>query len=297
MIKAILKTLRPPFLVLTLTSLLLVIGWAEYQQVEWHGAIFFLICVGALAAHMSVNMLNEYEDYHSGLDDLTERTPFSGGSGSLQQTPEAEEWVGMIGYALIGLVMVIGLFFIYMHGWKMLALGGLGILIILSYTRWITKHPWLCLVVAGLAFGPLMIGGGYFALTGQWDNRLLLVSLVPFFLVNNLLLLNQIPDEAADQKIGRFNFLHLVGIQHTLTVYKMNGILTFVLLFGLILIGWLPVTSLLVIISLFVFILLWLALKYEDGQIKALDKALGLSVSITLLTPALLSVGLMLGNT
>jgi len=42
-----------------------------------------LALLGAFLAHVSVNTLNEYYDFKSGLDLETIRTPFSGGSGAL----------------------------------------------------------------------------------------------------------------------------------------------------------------------------------------------------------------------
>ena len=46
-------------------------------------AQLWLVLVGGTAAHISVNALNEYLDFRSGLDARTVRTPFSGGSGAL----------------------------------------------------------------------------------------------------------------------------------------------------------------------------------------------------------------------
>jgi hypothetical protein len=47
-----------------------------------------LIFIGALFAHISVNTLNEYFDFKSGLDLTANKTPFSGGSGALPNTPD-----------------------------------------------------------------------------------------------------------------------------------------------------------------------------------------------------------------
>ena len=60
----------------------------------------FLIVIGAVSAHISVNMLNEYFDFKSGLDLKTEITAFSGGSGALPDNPE-----------MAGTILIIGLVF------------------------------------------------------------------------------------------------------------------------------------------------------------------------------------------
>ncbi len=89
----VLQAMRLPFLLLTLAMMLLVSAIATYEGFEWSLPLFFLICVAALAAHLSVNLLNEFEDFESGLDFQTDKTPFSGGSGGLPANPDAAESV------------------------------------------------------------------------------------------------------------------------------------------------------------------------------------------------------------
>ncbi len=91
------------------------------------------------------------------------------------------------------------------------AAGLLGVVLIVTYTSRITRYPWLCLIAPGLAFGPFMVVGGFMVLTGEFSWLAFWVSWIPFLLVNNLLLLNQFPDEAADRRLGRFNIIMRLG--------------------------------------------------------------------------------------
>jgi 1,4-dihydroxy-2-naphthoate polyprenyltransferase len=50
-----------------------------------------------------------------------------------------------------------------------------------------------------------MVMGTDFVLTGEYSWTAFIASLVPFFLVSDLLLLNQFPDALPDQRIGRKN--------------------------------------------------------------------------------------------
>jgi len=79
---------RIPFLLLALACVLLGIATAHYQGSGLDMLYLLLALVGGLAAHVAVNALNEYDDFRSGLDMKTERTPFSGGSGVLPANPE-----------------------------------------------------------------------------------------------------------------------------------------------------------------------------------------------------------------
>ena len=73
---------RAPFLLLPPT---LVAAGAAASA--WDGAFSWsrtlLALVGLIALHMAVNILNEWSDMRTGIDLETERTPFSGGSGTL----------------------------------------------------------------------------------------------------------------------------------------------------------------------------------------------------------------------
>ena len=75
---------RPQFLVLSVILVLLgtAIAWNE-GHFDW--LRFVLTTIGLVLAHASVNVLNDYSDYKSGIDLETTRTPFSGGSGILPQ--------------------------------------------------------------------------------------------------------------------------------------------------------------------------------------------------------------------
>ena len=69
-----------------------------------------LIFVGALVAHVSVNMLNEYQDFINGLDFYTQSTPFSGGSGTLPAVPGLAKPVQLSGIACLLLAVLIGFY-------------------------------------------------------------------------------------------------------------------------------------------------------------------------------------------
>ena len=292
MIKTILLTTRPQFLLLSLSVVLLGTAIAFYQGAIWSTPLFVLIFLGALLSHAAVNMLNEYQDFRSGLDDMTDRTPFSGGSGALPNHPEAAPAVFRALVLVIGMLVILGVYFIKLKGWAILPLGLVGLLVILTYTSKITRHPWVCLIAPGLAFGPLMVLGTYFVWTGGFSWLALALSLLPFFLVNNLLLLNQIPDLVADKAVDRFNIIMKLGIKRSLTIFSVFTGLAFVTLvlaqlaFNLPNLVWLGLLGGLIALPM---------LKISLNAAENVDKlmpALGMNVIINLLTPALVAVGL-----
>ncbi|MGC9385307.1 MAG: prenyltransferase [Hydrogenovibrio sp.] len=284
--------MRPPFLLLTVAMMVLVAALASYEGYRWSTPLFVLICLAALAAHLAVNLLNEYEDFESGLDAITQRTPFSGGSGALQVEPRAAQAVAAAGYFCLGFLITLGAFFVQLRGEWVLLIGLLGVVVIVSYTSFITRHPWLCLVSPGLAFGPFMIVGGTLVLTGEFSWLAFWVSWIPFLLVNNLLLLNQFPDEAADQRLGRFNIIMQWGHARSFGVFLLFWGLAYGVLAWLILLQWLPLASASGFVTLPWVWAMGYKLRNRTRDLIQLTPLLAMNVAATLLLPVLIAFGL-----
>lgn len=289
----IIATSRPAFLLLPPCSLSLALAYTLSQGISINLLHLGLIFLGALAAHVSVNMFNEYEDFKSGLDFYTQRTPFSGGSGTLPASPELAGSVRLGAIAGLLLTALIGFYFLWVGGWGLLPVGFVGLLLIYFYTQKITRWPLLCLIAPGLAFGPLMICGAYYVLSGHYNVAVTAVSFIVFFLVNNLLLLNQFPDLEADQNAGRYHLPILVGRNKSAWVYVGFLVTAYALIVLCVYLAFLPITGLLGLLSLAPAIpAARIALQFADDMDR-LKPALALNVAVTLSTPVLVAVGIM----
>jgi len=229
------------------------------------------------------------------LDQKTVRTPFSGGSGRLQETPELAHPALVMAWAFFALIGVIGIYFGFVIGPAIIPLGVLGLLIIYFYTGWITRFPLLCLIAPGLGFGPLMVMGTDFVLTGQYSWTALLASLIPFFLVSNLLLLNQFPDAEADQSIGRKHYPIQIGKQKSSYIYVAFLLLPFLVIGFAIAAGLFPLSGLLGFLPL---VMVWPISRGVLEQAEHSEKLipfLGQNVLINLVTPVLVAAGLFIG--
>jgi 1,4-dihydroxy-2-naphthoate octaprenyltransferase len=295
MLKTLLLTCRPQFLLLSLSVVLLGSAIAIYEGAPWSSLLFVLIVSGAILSQVAVNILNEYQDFHSGLDSVTQKTPFSGGSGALQKNPQAAPLVFKILLGVLGFLVILGGYFIFLKGWALLPLGLIGLLVILTYTTKITRLPWVCLIAPGFAFGPLMVLGTYFVWTGSFSALALALSLVPFFLINNLLLLNQIPDIEADRTVGRFNVLMKLGVKAGQGIFIGFVLLAFLSLSITIIAFDLPNLVWLGLLGLFIGLPMVKIVLQFDQNIDKLMPALTMNVIITLLTPVLIAVGLTWG--
>ena len=290
--KGLLGPMRLPFLILTPACVLVGIGTAAWSQVEVSVLNAFLVMIGAVAAHISVNAFNEYFDHKSDLDFRTQRTPFSGGSGTLPENPGLVQQA--MGTALVSLIITgtVGIYFVVMHGLSLLPLGLLGMVLIFAYTPWIASKPLLCLVAPGLGFGIFMVNGTHFALTGGYSWTAFVASLIPFFLVSNLLLLNQFPDVEADQGVGRRHYPIVIGRRASSLIYGAFLLLTYGSLVSGVVLQLLPPLSLLGLLTIVLAVPVTLRAYQYAEEIPKLVPFMGFNVIINILTPILVAIGL-----
>jgi len=287
---------RPHFLLLTPVCVFVGIAVAVYESDSLNALHLALALLGALLAHISVNVLNDYFDYRSGIDLKTRRTPFSGGSGILPAGLLSPGKVYLFGIACLLAVTFVGVYFIYEYRLEILPIGILGILVIYFYTTHITKNPLLCAIAPGLGFGPLMVLGTYFTQTGDYTLAAVMASMVPGFLVSNLLLLNQFPDIEADMVASRRHLPIAVGRQNSAKVYAGLLSATYLWLIFSAAFEVLPLTALLGLITLPLGLkTVRGVLKYSD-DIDSLIPFMGGNIMVTLLTPLLMGVGILIGS-
>jgi len=287
---------RGPFLLLTPAVLFPAMAASYLFSGSLAVDLACLILIAALAAHVAVNALNEYQDFASGLDQTTDRTPFSGGSGTLPARPqraEAARWLFIVAFALMA---AIGGYLSWRVGTRIFFIGLVGGLIILAYTRVINRMPLLCLVSPGLGFGLLMVNGTTWLLTGHFPASAQVVSWLVFFLVNGLLLLNQLPDIEADRAVGRKHIPVLLGVPGSVGVYGLLLVGAYGSLILGFLLGVMPLASLLALGTLPLGWQVFRALRASEGRRELLIPAMGRNVVLVLLTPVLLGVGLLLGG-
>lgn len=293
--KTILRAMRLPFLVLTPACVFLgaSAAFAATRGLHWGDVV--LVLVGAVAAHISVNTFNEYSDFRSGLDARTSKTPFSGGSGALVDDPEAANKVLWAAVGSLLVTIAVGIRFVLGNPVPILPLGLIGVVIIVTYTRWLNRWPWLCLIAPGLGFGPLMVTGTHVALAGQYSTASVVVSLVPFFLVNNLLLLNQYPDVAADRSIGRCHVPIAYGLPVATRVYGTFALAACAVVILGVATDTLPIAALAGLIPISGGFVVFAGMRKHAASVERLLPYMALNVLVSILTPVFLGIGLFIG--
>jgi 1,4-dihydroxy-2-naphthoate octaprenyltransferase len=140
-----------------------------------------------------------------------------------------------------------------------------------------------------------MVMGTHFALTGTYTWTAFVASLVPTFLVSDLLLLNQFPDVEADRSIGRHHFPIVIGNKASSTIYGILLLLAYVSVIVGIILRLLPIFSALSLLTAFLAWRAYQGARENAENIPALVPSMGINVMINLVTPVLLAIGLFIG--
>ncbi|MFQ6121692.1 MAG: prenyltransferase [Dehalococcoidales bacterium] len=284
---------RPHFLLLSVVLAFLGTSIAWYHG-YFHLGYALLAFIGLLLAHISVNTLNDYFDYRSGVDLATRRTPFSGGSGILPAgllKPKQVFWLGMTSFLL---TIPIGIYFIIVTGWLLLPLLLIAAICILLYSPFILKLPWPEWS-PGVGLGVLPVLGAYFVQTAAYTSPAIVAAIPSGILVHNLLLLNEFPDTEADSKINRKTLPITLGKAKASLVYSVLTVLVYLWVIGGVVVGLMPVFSLIALLTL------PLAIKAIQGALKheemtRLIPAMANNVLVVLLTQLLLGIGYILAT-
>jgi 1,4-dihydroxy-2-naphthoate polyprenyltransferase len=288
-IKIWFKETRPQFLVLSLA--LVILGTAVACRDGYFNWIkFILTSVGLVLAHASVNVLNDYFDYKSGIDAQTKPTPFSGGSGILIKGLLAPESVYRFGLITLAGAFIIGTYLTIVSGWQLMVLviiGGLAIYFYTSFlTKWLIGELW-----AGLGLGVLPVIGTYFIQTDSFNFEILFVSLIPGLLTANLLLLNEFPDYEADKKGGRFNIVIALGRKKAAVIYAAIIFMAYFCIITGVMAKVMPLHTLLALGTvIFAYKAIFLTFRHYDNTEKIIP-ALKFNVIMILWTDILVATG------
>ncbi|MEO7840287.1 MAG: prenyltransferase, partial [Anaerolineales bacterium] len=167
---------RAAVLVMTLISALLAGLFAIrdnlFQPLPWLALAF-----GLIMAHASNNLFNDYTDYVRGIDQKNYYRAMYGPQPLVDGLMTRRQ---NLTYFVItaALALASGLYLAWYNNFDTLLwiLLGLGAFFILFYT-WPLKHMALGEVAVVIVWGPLMIGGGYYVLTHNWDWNVVWASL------------------------------------------------------------------------------------------------------------------------
>jgi len=280
--------IRPRFLIISVTQVFLGTSVAWYHG--YFSPLYFLLAlVGLVLAHISVNTLNDYFDYKSGIDLEVKRTPFSGGSGVLSARLLTPASVGRFGLVCFLLAIPIGIYFVIARGWLLVPILVAGTLCVLLYTTHLTRWG-LGEIACGLGLGTLPILGAYFVQSGIYTWEAVIAAIPSGILLHNALLLNEFPDVEADKKGGKKTLPILIGNKKASLLYSVLIIAMYIWIAVWSIAGFMPIFALLSLLTLPLGVKAIKGVRNYNEENK-LVSALGANLMVVIGTQALLAAG------
>jgi 1,4-dihydroxy-2-naphthoate octaprenyltransferase len=162
---------------------------------------FVLVFVGYVVLHAISNLSNDYFGYRRGHDtaDSPRRRYTLHPIASGAVTPR----LLASGLAVLGAVAFgIAAYFVALRGWPALVLAAVGFVLLYTYDAAprALKELGLGELAAFAVWGPLMIGGGYYVITGRWSAAAFAASVPPGLGVMSILVGKHIDQRGFDRE-------------------------------------------------------------------------------------------------
>jgi 1,4-dihydroxy-2-naphthoate octaprenyltransferase len=234
-IEAYLDVARTNFLALPVALVFLGVAAAVrdgYFDMVRSGLMLF----GLISLHVAVNVINEYSDYRRGIDEETEKTPFSGGSGALPEGELEPPSALRLGVVAVAVGTVIFAYLVYHVGFALVPIVVVGVAIVIGYTDVLARIG-LGEMAAGLGLGFLPVIATALVQEGTIGATAYAAGIPAFLLTFNLLLLNEFPDEVPDRRGGRTNLIHLLGRPTAARLYVLAGAAVPIMIVGFVATG------------------------------------------------------------
>ena len=205
-------------------------GLLAYRDGSFDWLTWTLVTVGLLFAHATNNLVNDMTDHARGVDkDNYFRTqygphPLEHGLMSRRQ---------MLVYTVVtgAIALAAGGYLVATRGEATLTLLGIGCFFVLFYT-WPLKGLGLGELAVLVVWGPLMVGGGYYVITGALHGNVIVASL-PFALAATTVLFGKHIDKfeldrdkgirtlpvMMGQRAARHTTIGLLTLQYLVTAY------------------------------------------------------------------------------
>ena len=238
---------RSAVLIMTFNSAAIA-GILAYRDGKFSLGLWLLLALGLCLAHATNNLVNDMTDYRRGVDkDNYFRAqygpqPLEHGLMSMRQL--------FVYAAVTGLLaLTCGAYLVYLRGTLALALLAAGVFFVLFYT-WPLKYIGLGELAVLLVWGPLMIGGGYYTVAGEWSWAAVLVS-IPYALGPVTVIFGKHVDKYKDDKAKGIRTLPvIIGERASRYIILIMIVLQYLLVFYLIAGGFFSPAMLLVLLAL-----------------------------------------------
>lgn len=203
----------PQSLLPALTAVALSFGENEFNWIAAVASVF-----GVIFLHLGMNLLDDWFDYKEGSAEARQQVTNEGFRGRMTKYPyltsgkatQSQLLVAVFAFLLIaGLA---GAVVVVVRGWNVLWWIGAALLIGESYSGRPLRLGFHGLgeLVIFLMFGPLLMTGVYYAITGVLGWKIFWLSTAVGLLVTNIVYSHSVLDSIPDAKMGKKTMAHLM---------------------------------------------------------------------------------------
>ncbi|MBD3224692.1 MAG: 1,4-dihydroxy-2-naphthoate polyprenyltransferase [Caldithrix sp.] len=166
---------------------------------HWPSAVVALFA--SITIQIATNFANDYFDFVHGADTVDRTGPTRVTQAKLISANEMK-WAFIIMFTIS---FMSGLFLVYRGGWPILIIGVLSIIFGILYTGGPFPLGYLGLgdILVTIFFGPVAVGGTYYAQALQFNWIVFLAGLSPGLISTSILVANNLRDIATDLKAGK----------------------------------------------------------------------------------------------
>ena len=248
LISAWLKIIRIKFLLASVIGITNGILYSYFTYNSFNLFDGFLTYIGVIFLHASVDILNDYWDYMRGIDTITKRTPFSGGTGVLPDNKLNPRSVYKAGILCLLIGLFIGIYFVLESGVLIAFILTIAVISIYFYSTTVVNIGLGETLVA--VKGAMIVIGSSYVQSGIIDNSVVFLGIIIGLLSSIVLFIASIPDYTADKSKGRRTLIIIFGKDRGIRIYPLLiGSIYSLLGIGIIL-GYLPYYSIITFISL-----------------------------------------------
>lgn len=247
---------------------------------------FALALVGVVILHSAGNVLSDYYDYKTGVDNSE---AYSVPNLVFGMFKPREYLVFSIVLFVIG--CGIGLVLCYLTGWPLLVIGGVGVALTMAYS-FLKYHALGDLDIFIIFSVLIMLGTGY-VVTGRILWKSLVFALPIGIITVSVLHANNTSDIKSDGKAGMKSFAMLLGGKASVILYKIYMILPFICVAAAVIFGYASPFALLSFVAIIPAVMNIKAASHFDEKgiatMEGLDQA---TAKLQLVFSGLLSIGL-----
>lgn len=283
--KRLFHATRPKFFPASALPVFAGTAWGMAVTGSFDFVVFVIALIATVSVHAASNVLNDVDDETNGTDRKNSDRiyPYTGGSRFIQTGILDRATMARLGYSLIGAAALMGLLLVWMKGPMVILFGLVGVLLGVLYSLGPARLSALGIgeLAVAIAFGVLPVAGAAWLQGASIGLELVLFAVPISVWVGNILLINEVPDIAADAEVGKRTLPVRFGLGVTSAIYLLANVAGAAAVVAVTVAGSLPLVAPLVPLGLLVLaykaaVAIRQGIAEREGMTKAIEATLAI---------------------